>query len=159
MPKLVGPKQRQALMATPDGQELLAKFDEIQVQLQTTYQSNAYKSGNRQVVDSHLQERNSVMEKISARLAAEQSHARGHSLAGGHEPNHVAESLLSRPAAETTTATQQQHCHTGRSRRPAAETTEAARNADDNNDNDNNNENNDIDDNDNDDRAMGELVC
>ena len=57
-------------MATPDGQELLAKFDEIQVELQTAYKSNSYEFGNGQVVDSHLQERNSVMEKISARPAA-----------------------------------------------------------------------------------------
>ena len=69
MPKLVSPQQRQALMATPDGQELLAKFDEIQVKLQTAYKSNAYKSGKRQVMDSHLQERNSVMEKISAEIS------------------------------------------------------------------------------------------
>ena len=104
MPKLIGPKQREALMATPDGQELLAKFDEIQVKFQTAYTSNTYTFGNRQVVGSHFQERNRFVEKISARLAAEQSHARGHPLADGHEPNDVAESLLSRPAAEQSLA-------------------------------------------------------
>ena len=43
-------------------------------------------------------------EALASRPAAEQSHARGHPLVDGHEPNDVAESLLLQPAAEQSLA-------------------------------------------------------